>query len=139
MAKGLIFDDWGAQESWPLPEGRRRLFPPFRRRAGHCYALGIPGLLGGPSDTAADPRRSRLALYEDERPLGPRHAIYEDIVAHGAGLYDHFDQTLCFSTSDNSDPSRNGRTYSYQLTEPTPKLLGVGGCHVNGAVCTTAT
>ncbi len=134
LPKGLVFDNWGAKESQPIPEGHRPLHPPFARQQGHCFAIGVPGLLAGPSDTAADKRRSRLQLYEDGRPLGPRHSIYEDVVEHGGGRYNHFDSVVNFSASDNSDPARNGRAYTYRLVERTPKVLGVGGCHMNGAV-----
>jgi hypothetical protein len=48
---------------------------------------------------------------EDDRVLGPGQALHDDIRRHGAGRYSHWERTLYFSTSDNSDPNANGRSY----------------------------
>ncbi|MBI5261697.1 MAG: hypothetical protein HY852_07765 [Bradyrhizobium sp.] len=66
------------------------------------------------TDTADYPARSTLQLYEDSRPLGPAHAPHREIATNGGGRYSHWFnglETLIFSTSDNSDPNTNGRTY----------------------------
>jgi hypothetical protein len=59
---------------------------------------------------------SPLELREDGRPLGPAHAMHEDIRRLGAGRFSHWGSALIFSSSDNSDPRTNGRAYS--LTWP---------------------
>ncbi len=55
---------------------------------------------------------SRPVLREDGRPLGPAHALHEDIRDLGRGRYSHWGATLHFSASDNSDPRRNGHQYT---------------------------
>ncbi len=81
--------------------------PPFRD-AGHCFILAaMPRHWELP-----DPRRSRLLVVEDGRPLGPSHASHDEIRALGGGRFSHWGAQLFFSTSDNSDPTSNGRTYT---------------------------
>ena len=64
-------------------------------------------------DDTRHPRRSPLRLLEDGKPLGPAHALHQSISEEGGGRYSHWsDNTLIFSTSDNSDPNANGREYS---------------------------
>ncbi|MBF0529575.1 MAG: hypothetical protein HQK55_09960, partial [Deltaproteobacteria bacterium] len=57
--------------------------------------------------------RSSLAMREDGRPLGPAHAVHADIRDLGLGRYSHWGSRVIFSTSDNSDPRTNGRTYTF--------------------------
>jgi hypothetical protein len=65
---------------------------------------------------------SEAVLTEDGRRLGPAHAIDDRLHADGAGVYsfrcldDAGGRALGFSTSDNSDPRANGR--SYRLSTP---------------------
>jgi hypothetical protein len=59
------------------------------------------------------PHRSELMLYEDDRILGLSHSLHEDVVRYGKGRFSHWGQRLYFSTSDNSNPNTNGRTYAY--------------------------
>jgi hypothetical protein len=61
--------------------------------------------------------RSPLRLFEDGRPLGPGHALHRLIRGKGNGSYSHWQARLIFSTSDNSDPNMNGRTYSFDLSQ----------------------
>jgi hypothetical protein len=63
------------------------------------------------ADCLADPRRSSLVLLEDGSPLRKWHALHDDIRQIGSGRYSHWQNYLLFSTSDNSDPNTNGRTY----------------------------
>jgi SAM-dependent methyltransferase len=55
---------------------------------------------------------SPLTLFEDEKELGPGHALHDDIRNRGGGLYSHWLENIYFSTSDNTDPNENGRVYS---------------------------
>lgn len=72
------------------------------------------------ADTAGNPERSKLQLYEDGVPLGPAHAGHDTINELGLGRYSHWyngTQLIVFSSSDNSDPNTNGRVYRF--TDPT--------------------
>jgi hypothetical protein len=45
-------------------------------------------------------------------PGGPAHSDHYDIEAIGRGRYSHWkDLGLLLSTSDNTDPNKNGRAY----------------------------
>jgi hypothetical protein len=56
---------------------------------------------------------SPIEVYENDKLLGPSvHGDLGSIAASGAGRYSHWNnEGLIFSTSDNSDPRKNGRTY----------------------------
>ena len=78
-------------------------------------------LVGGPiahwplvevGDTGRAPSVSELRFFEDGRALSPAHSPYESIRESGRGRYSHWGRWLYFSTSDNTDPRTNGRTYS---------------------------
>ena len=73
---------------------------------GYCYVAPLPSRLLSDRDSS-----SRLTLFEDGRELGPGHAAHEDIRRIGQGRFSHWGSELYFSTSDNSDPSTNGRHY----------------------------
>lgn len=75
---------------------------------GNCYCAQVPGLVLSDSNG-----ESSLRLYEDGTELGPPHSIHDDIRQKGGGRYSHWNEYIYFSTSDNSDPRTNGRTYSY--------------------------
>jgi hypothetical protein len=55
---------------------------------------------------------SSLVLREDDRPLGQAHSLHQKIRDLGEGRYSHWYQTLYFSSSDHSDPRKNGRIYA---------------------------
>lgn len=81
------------------------------------------------ADSAGQPMDSDLVLYEGTRRLGPAHSPHADIVAQGAGRYSHYSQYLYFSSSDNSDVTKNGRRYSFvsslRIGTAVPVLLGI--------------
>jgi hypothetical protein len=60
-------------------------------------------------------QRSKLRLFEDGRRLAPAHTLHCLIRQVGSGGYSHWQNGLMFSTSDNSNPNRNGRVYSFDL------------------------
>ncbi len=64
------------------------------------------------ADAVAHPRRSTWILLEDDLPLGPAHALHADIESKGRGRYSHWNDSIIFSTSDNTDPRTNGRSYT---------------------------
>jgi SAM-dependent methyltransferase len=93
---------------YPLPG-------PFVHRAGNGWAAELPRCRQR-ADSVRAPQRSRLLLYEDRRLLGPPHAGHQAIELLGRGHYLHSDDVVLFSTSDNTDPNTNGRTYSYSIS-----------------------
>jgi len=52
-----------------------------------------------------------LLLFEDELLLGPSHTVHDEIRQFGKGRYSYWKSKLYFSSSDGSDPNKNGRTY----------------------------
>ena len=57
-------------------------------------------------------RPSPAIVLEDGFPLpGPPNSIHEDIRKIGKGRFSFWHDYVYFSTSDNSDPNANGRTY----------------------------
>lgn len=77
---------------------------------GYCFKASLPGDLGT-GDSNADPYASNLILLENGLGLGPAHAVHDLIRNAGHGLFSHWQGALYFSTSDNTDPRRNGREY----------------------------
>ena len=55
--------------------------------------------------------RSRFTIYESDHPLGPPHSNHVDIAAVGHGRFSHWEGVIVFSSSDNTNPNSNGRTY----------------------------
>lgn len=113
LAPGPTADDADVYPRWISRRDRPAsiaLHGPFLREQGHCWrALAV--VTRSLPDTAGAPRRSTCELLENGRPLGPAHAAHADIRVHGRGRFSHWHQALYFSTSDNSDPNRNGRRY----------------------------
>lgn len=89
-----------------------------------------------PGDTSARPALSRIILQENGRPLGPAHSEINEVRSAGHGAFIHLGRDLFFSTSDNSDPRTNGRSYEIRYvpwTQPRHQsryllllLVGVG-------------
>jgi len=96
------------------PAVRHTLDGAFSANGGHAFSIAMPEGTP-PGDTVGAPARSPLVLFEDDRELGPAHALHEVIRTHGAGSYSHWDSALIFSASDGSDPNANGRRYAYEL------------------------
>lgn len=82
----------------------------FARESGNCWASALPAAYSQFADSEIS-QTSLLQLFEDQRPLGPAHALHDSIRTMGGGAYSHWKELLYFSTSDNSDPNTNGRTY----------------------------
>jgi hypothetical protein len=89
----------------------------IKHDAGYSYCVKLRGD-GWPGDNAEEPYQSRLILWEDDKCLGPAHSQHADIRSTGAGAYSHWHNFLYFSTSDRSDPRKNGRTYRCEVPEP---------------------
>jgi FkbM family methyltransferase len=92
----------------------------FHQHGGRCWTVSVPAEVPE-GDTPLDPRRSRLMVFEDGTPLGPPHCEHAIIGKYGGGRYSHWHNALYFSTSDDSDPNSNGRTYAVAI-EPDLEL-----------------
>jgi glycosyltransferase involved in cell wall biosynthesis len=77
---------------------------------GFCCTARAPAL-GFCCDTASEPSRSPVVVLEDGKPLGPAHAVHEDIRKAGGGAFSHWGEYIFFSSSDGTDPRVNGRSY----------------------------
>jgi hypothetical protein len=97
-----------------------RLSGAFYPEHGMCWEFdftntALSSTLVAIADCNDFPKRSPLRLFENGRPLGPGHALHFYIRGAGKGAFSHWRNQLLFSTSDNSDPNSNGRTYSFDL------------------------
>ncbi|UPJ29873.1 hypothetical protein [Bradyrhizobium sp. CW1] len=87
---------------------------PFIRFADSNAFISYPVIPGATPDDEDHPEQSTLSLFEDGRQLGPAHSVHRDVTVEGRGRYSFWRDNgtmLIFSTSDNSDPNTNGRTY----------------------------
>src|SRR5947207_2918307 len=75
-----------------------------------CYMIKILNL-SHMSDTSTERHFSSVKLYENNNELKLSHILHDDIRQLGSGRYSHWYDTLYFSTSDNSDPRTNDKTY----------------------------
>jgi hypothetical protein len=80
----------------------------YAKDAGYSYIASVNGTKGDNAKALA----STLILCEDGRALGPAHSLHADIRTIGRGRFSHWGENLFFSTSDNSDPNKNGRIYT---------------------------
>lgn len=93
----------------------RRLAGPFVANGGHCWTAHLPEWRHL-ADCLETPERSPLVLYENGVPLVKAHAPHEQIRTEGNGLFSHWQDSVFFSASDNSDPNTNGRQYNYTVS-----------------------
>jgi len=78
---------------------------------GYAWKAKLPvGFEEG--DSIDNPYKSSALLLENGRLMGPADALHEDIKNFGLGLYSHWGNDIYFSTTDNSDPRKNGREYN---------------------------
>jgi hypothetical protein len=88
----------------------------------HFLGLGENGYIsyqfisGTEPDEVGGLAKSRVQLYEDGRPLGPAHSDPKEVSHYGKGRFTHQRESgrnsiIIFSTSDNSSPNTNARTY----------------------------
>jgi len=85
----------------------------YRHAEGSMYLMKLDSTCLG--DDESNNNRSILRLYENGQPLGPAHAPHSEIARVGGGGFSHWKDMVFFSTSDNSDPNENGRSYYLQL------------------------
>src|SRR4051794_38340054 len=85
---------------------------------GCAWAIRLPADLS-PGDSVEALQRSTVLLFEDDKLLGPAHALHRDIREIGQGRFSHWHDWMYFSTSDHTDPRRNGRLYRVFSDIPT--------------------
>lgn len=76
---------------------------------GTAHAFTV-SFTGSPGDTVLNPR-SRLTLTEDGRPLILKQRLPDVVFRKGQGAWCHPPGRIFFSSSDNTDPRTNGRSY----------------------------
>jgi SAM-dependent methyltransferase len=87
------------------------LTPPFAQDGrAYSFVVGTADMPAG--DCCDQPKASPLVLLEDGVPLGPAHSHHYAIRGDGQGRFSHWNDTMIFSTSDNSNPNENGRSYA---------------------------
>lgn len=88
-------------------------YPPFsspiswRRESGFCYIFEIPDSFINIIEEVID----QVVLLENGVPLPYSDSQHDDIRSIGMGRYSVWGSYLYFSTSDNSDPATNERSY----------------------------
>ncbi len=102
----------------------------MRPEAGHnttaSVSIPVPFPYVVPWDTGDDPHASDGVVTEDERPLGPGHALHEDIRTLGGGRYSLWAGSVYFSSSDGTDPATNGRAYALEAASRLPRRIVFG-------------
>lgn len=100
----------------PVPTSKSLAALYFGYETGLCWQVTLTGsvLHGVPADTMEHSFRSPLRVLEDGQPLPWPHAPHSEIRSCGGGRYSHWGATVRFSTSDNSNPLTNGRTYELE-------------------------
>jgi FkbM family methyltransferase len=88
----------------------RQLEMPFAADGGFCWRVAVPDFEYC-ADGEKQRNRSHLLLMEGDTLLGPPHALHGDVRNIGGGRYSHWNSSVFFSTSDNTDPNTNGRRY----------------------------
>lgn len=81
--------------------------------SGFAYYLERKFII--PGDSESSPTSSTLKLYENGKELGPAHTSHKDIRLYGKGRFSHWGNSLYFSSSDNTDPRKNGRRYTFTI------------------------
>jgi lysophospholipase L1-like esterase len=125
---GVIFcGAWGLFVFDRYPPGacrelRLHLSGPFEPSQGYEYKADLsPGVLGSGIGSDSNGRGlSPLTLWENGRELAPAHAFRGEIQRTGKGAFVHWGDVLYFSSSDNSDPRTNARTYEVRRTAALP-------------------
>jgi glycosyltransferase involved in cell wall biosynthesis/SAM-dependent methyltransferase len=107
-----VYADAGVSWAHDFLSGRHRTvrLQGLKPDSGYAWTVDLPQLEAS-SDDLKNPRRSRLTVLEDGKPLGPAHTAHDVIRSEGGGALSHWRETLYFSSSDHTDPSSNGRKY----------------------------
>lgn len=84
----------------------------------NCFVAYLPKIIPL-GDSPANQVNSKIHLFENETEIGPAHTIHSKIRSAGSGAYSHWEDKLYFSSTDNSSPLKNKRTY--HILVPTVK------------------
>jgi 2-polyprenyl-3-methyl-5-hydroxy-6-metoxy-1,4-benzoquinol methylase len=117
-----------APQDWPegkvaatrfeiVPGRVQMLEPPFRESSGHMFYLSRPDLTHLADNAHESLNDSPVYIFENGRQLPHPHALHADIAKVGLGRFSHWGQDLLLSTSDNTNPNSNGRTYEVVVVE----------------------
>lgn len=82
--------------------------------AGHLYTAKIEhgfSSLFEVIDEGLSHTSNNLAMTENGLALGPARTAHSQISEYGGGRFSHWNGQAVFSSSDGSDPRKNGRTY----------------------------
>jgi pectate lyase len=120
------------------------------KESGYAYLLERQFVI--PGDSESSPTSSTLKLYENGKELGPAHSSHKSIRNYGRGRFSHWGNTLYFSSSDRTDPRKNGRIYTFTIGDvggtvtpppppptdttivnPIPTSVPIGYAMVNGS------
>ena len=80
------------------------------KESGHCFTTHISSQL--PSDKEG---KSQIIVFEDGVMLEKGACIHDEIRNLGLGRYSHWEGSVLFCSSDNSNVLTNGRKYSIRL------------------------
>jgi 2-polyprenyl-3-methyl-5-hydroxy-6-metoxy-1,4-benzoquinol methylase len=89
---------------------QQRLTMPFKRVKGNAWSVALPELVHL-SDGHGRQVHSNLRLFENGKMMTYAHSPRNAIECFGGGRYSHWQDTLYFSTSDNTDPNLNDKDY----------------------------
>jgi hypothetical protein len=78
----------------------------FSSEKGFCWLAGVPDFILSDRESF-----SKLLVLEDGVPLPVPHAAHDTVRREGKGAYSHWGSVIYLSTTDNTDPSTNGRKY----------------------------
>jgi 2-polyprenyl-3-methyl-5-hydroxy-6-metoxy-1,4-benzoquinol methylase len=93
------------------------LHGPFTRTwRRNMWQADIPHLASLADYPFGGERVSPVFIFEDGQQLPTPHSMHADIDGLGKGRFAHWGEHIFFSTSDNSDPNTNGRSYRLLLT-----------------------
>jgi 2-polyprenyl-3-methyl-5-hydroxy-6-metoxy-1,4-benzoquinol methylase len=91
--------------------------PAVQSNGGNMFSIAFPDLASCADDTSPTGQVSPLFVFEDGRQLAFPHSLHADLTQYGAGRFSHWGQYMLFSSSDNTDPRTNGRTYELVIAE----------------------
>lgn len=123
-----------------------KLTPPFKHLRGSGYQAELPNIFKDFANTPDNFFNSSMRILEDGRPLKLPFGDMLNIYYCGGGAYNHWSNILLFSTSDNTDPNTNGRTYEIVCekdfcgsgTQPFPKRVHIElsrSCNIYCRMC----
>ena len=111
----IAFDPGGSRISPKVDGDRFLLRRPFRTFLDSKFAaIAIDPRWRLFADSADNNERSDIELYEDDKLMGPAHSVHRDVGIIGLGCFSHWRNNysmFLFSSSDNTDPNTNGRSY----------------------------